>query len=311
MPSFYVKRGHLIIIQMKMMSGGNVRSYIFLFTIFFISRVAVAQQDRNDFGQADNVALEIGYFQANNQNLNLTVEAWVYSDNPILSFISGFKWDNAALHLDSVKPAAILSENNLTVFLYYHDSYFASNDNQIFTLGGFSTGSSIESYPESRRLWATYYFTLENWNPNDSLVIDILSAEKLDFEFVREGPYYPIGYKPLFLGALRISGIPTDINETESELPQDFLLAQNYPNPFILTTTLEFSLPKKSHTLLEIFNIEGKKVQTLVDQVLSAGPHKFEWNASFSDNTKAPTGIYFYRLKSGEYEKSNKMILTK
>jgi len=288
-----------------------VRTYIFLFTIFLISRVGVAQQDPNDFGQADTVALEIGYFQADNQNVNLTVEAWVYSDNPISSFISGFKWDNSALRLDSVKPAAILSENNLTVFLYYHDSYFASNDNQIFTLGGFSTGSSIESYPESRRLWATYYFSSSNWNPNDSFVIDILPAEIVDFKFVREGPYYPIGYQPLFSGALRISGIPTDIREAETELPEGFLLFRNYPNPFNPTTTIEFSLPKKSHTLLEIFNIEGKKVQTLLDQVLSAGPHKFEWNASFSDNTKAPTGIYFYRLKSGEFESSNKMILTK
>ncbi|MCH7947913.1 MAG: hypothetical protein IIC66_08975 [candidate division Zixibacteria bacterium] len=214
---------------MKMMSGGSVRSYIFLFTIFFISRVAVAQQDPNDFGQADTLALEIGYFRANNQNLNLTVEAWVYSDNPILSFISGFKWDNSALHLDSAKPGSILSENNLTVFLYYHDSYFASNDNQIFTLGGFSTGSSIESYPESRRLWATYYFSSSNWHPNDSFVIDILPAEIVDFKFVREGPYYPIGYQPLFLGALRISGIPTDIREAETELPEGFLLSKTTP----------------------------------------------------------------------------------
>ncbi|MCH7947912.1 MAG: T9SS type A sorting domain-containing protein [candidate division Zixibacteria bacterium] len=98
---------------------------------------------------------------------------------------------------------------------------------------------------------------------------------------------------------------------SRDRIARRLLTFQNYPNPFNPTTTIEFSLPKKSHTLLEIFNIEGKKVQTLVDQVLSAGPHKFEWNASFSDNTKAPTGIYFYRLKSGEYEKSNKMILIK
>ena len=142
-------------------------------------------------------------------------------------------------------------------------------------------------------------------------MIDILPVEIVDFKFVREGPYYPIGYKPLFLGALRISGIPTDIKEAEVELPEDFSLLQNYPNPFNPTTTIEFSLNQKSHTLLEIFNIEGKKVQTLVNQVLSAGPHKFEWNANFSDNTKAPTGIYFYRLKSGEFEDSNKMILIK
>ena len=113
------------------------------------------------------------------------------------------------------------------------------------------------------------------------------------------------------MGALRISGIPTDIGEAETGLPEDFSLLQNYPNPFNPTTIIEFSLPKKSHTLLEIFNMEGKKVQTLVNQVLSAGLHKFTWNAKFSDNTKAPTGIYLYRLKSGKFKKSKKMILAK
>ena len=98
-----------------------MRLYTFLFAIIFISRAAVAQQDPNDLGQADTLALEIGYFQPYNQDVNLAVEAWVYSDNPILTFISGFKWDNSALHLDSAKPAAILSENNLTLFFFFDD----------------------------------------------------------------------------------------------------------------------------------------------------------------------------------------------
>jgi len=293
------------------LSGGNVRIYIYLFAITVISRVAVAQIDPNDLGQADTLALELGYFWQDNQNVNLAVEVWVYSDNPISSFISGFKWDNSALHLDSAKSAAILSDNALILFFFFENSRAASNDNQIFTLGGFSTGSPIESYPQSRRLWATYYFSLSGWNPNDSLVIDILPAEVMDFQFVSQGAFCPNGYKPLFSGALRIAGIPTDIHEVDPVLPEGFSLLQNYPNPFNPLTTIEFSLPKKSHTSLEIFNIEGKKVETLESQVLSVGRHKYAWNASFSDNTKAPTGIYFYRLKRGEYEESNKMILTK
>lgn len=288
-----------------------MRSFIFLFTIIIFSKFAAAQQDPNDPAQADTIALEIGYFGQDDQSLNLTIEAWVYSDNQISSFISGFKWNNRAMYLDSVKPAAILSQNNLTLFLYYQDSHLASNDNQIFTLGGFSAKSSIESYPQSRRLWATYYFSSSSWNPNDSFVIDIVPSEVVDSRFVRDGSYYPIGYKPLFSGALRISGIPTDIEETEIGLPLDFSLLQNYPNPFNPTTTIEFIIPKKSHTLLEIFNIEGKKVQTLVNQVLSAGSYRFQWNATLSDNSMAPTGVYLYRLRSGLYEESNKMVLTK
>lgn len=92
----------------------------------------------------------------------------------------------------------------------------------------------------------------------------------------------------------------------EPELPNEFTLSQNYPNPFNPTTTIDFSLPKREKIRLEVFNILGQKVVTLVDKELSAGSHKAEF-----DSGGLSSGIYFYRLTSGNNVISKKMNLIK
>ncbi len=72
-------------------------------------------------------------------------------------------------------------------------------------------------------------------------------------------------------------------------LPGDFTLSQNYPNPFNPTTNIEFTLLEKTNVELTVYNLIGQKVATLVNDNLSAGIHKAQWNAS-----KLPSGIYIY-----------------
>ncbi|MDH4158502.1 MAG: T9SS type A sorting domain-containing protein, partial [candidate division Zixibacteria bacterium] len=83
-------------------------------------------------------------------------------------------------------------------------------------------------------------------------------------------------------------------------------LYQNYPNPFNPATTIMFELPRRSRVLLEIFNILGQRVRTVVDGSLGAGKHVVEF-----DGSAFASGVYFYRLRSGESEISRKMILVK
>jgi len=102
-------------------------------------------------------------------------------------------------------------------------------------------------------------------------------------------------------------GVPVGI-ETESlvELPKSFLLMQNYPNPFNPITQIKYALHKECWVRLEIYNILGQKVASLVDEVLKAGYKKVEWDAdSFS------SGIYFYRLKAGDFVETRKMVVLK
>jgi len=89
-------------------------------------------------------------------------------------------------------------------------------------------------------------------------------------------------------------------------LAADFRLEQNYPNPFNPETTIRFSVPQTAQTVLAVFDMSGRQVATLVNGSLSAGYHQAVWNAS--DMT---SGLYIYRLTSGDLTASGKMILTK
>jgi len=94
-------------------------------------------------------------------------------------------------------------------------------------------------------------------------------------------------------------------------LPRVFSLDQNYPNPFNPTTTIKFALPKSSNVNLEIYNILGRRVTTLINEQLDAGYHTVKWNSTDSEGRDVATGVYFYRLKAGDFVKSKKMLLLK
>ncbi len=94
--------------------------------------------------------------------------------------------------------------------------------------------------------------------------------------------------------------------------PNDFTLDQNYPNPFNPTTTISFNLPVKSNITLNIYDILGNKIASLInDQVYQKGSHKITWDGRNSNGVKIASGTYIYRLKFGNFSKTRKMILLK
>ena len=99
---------------------------------------------------------------------------------------------------------------------------------------------------------------------------------------------------------------PVGIEAISNEIPIEFSLSQNYPNPFNPVTAIRFAIPQSSYVSLEVFNALGEKVEVLVFEELSAGTYKYEWNAE--DLT---SGIYFYRLTTGSFSESKKLILLK
>lgn len=95
----------------------------------------------------------------------------------------------------------------------------------------------------------------------------------------------------------------TNAEENNSSL---FFLSQNLPNPFNPSTTITFSIPESGNVSVEIFNVTGQKVKTLVNGFMSAGEHSVKWDANgFS------AGVYFYKVKSGKFERTMKMTLLK
>jgi hypothetical protein len=97
----------------------------------------------------------------------------------------------------------------------------------------------------------------------------------------------------------------------EGRIPKVFSCAQNYPNPFATSTIIKYGLPKDVKVQLDIYNLIGQKVRTLVDARQSAGYKSVSWNGLTSTGKEAPQGVYFYTFKAGDFEKHRKMILIK
>ena len=111
-------------------------------------------------------------------------------------------------------------------------------------------------------------------------------------------------------GGIGMSGVinvenPTYVKEL-TQNPDEFYLKQNYPNPFNPSTTIEFAIPKSAFTKLTVYNSTGQKITDLISQNLSKGVYSFKWNAA-----DYSSGIYFYRIDSGNYSAVKKLILIK
>lgn len=96
------------------------------------------------------------------------------------------------------------------------------------------------------------------------------------------------------------------INQISSEVPVKFSLSQNYPNPFNPTTNIKFQMPKSGLAKLFIYDALGKEIQTLVNEQLTPGTYEVDFDAS-----SLPSGIYYYKLESGTFMETKKMVLIK
>ena len=102
------------------------------------------------------------------------------------------------------------------------------------------------------------------------------------------------------------TGIMSGIERDPEFGPIKFSLNQNYPNPFNPTTTIEFTLPISGNVQLDVYNITGQKVKTLVNQKIQAGKHAIEFDAR-----NLASGVYFYQIQAGSFRDVKKMIVIK
>lgn len=100
-------------------------------------------------------------------------------------------------------------------------------------------------------------------------------------------------------------------NSEASQLPTEFTLSQNFPNPFNPTTKIKFGIPKKTFTKLEIFNVLGQSVRTLISNELDPSFYEFQWNGTSNSGKQVSSGVYFYRIEAGDFVKTRKMLFLK
>jgi hypothetical protein len=165
----------------------------------------------------------------------------------------------------------------------------------------------VQVMPEDTDAWFGWKTSLEHWND------DAVWGNGLEPYY---GPWQELVYPPnhAMAGesmdmAFRLvidpsSGVPSDAKRSE-----DLGIFQNIPNPFAGSTAIRYALPVAGRVRLEIFDVTGRFVETLVDETQPAGMQTAVWDGNDSMGNKAPSGVYFYRVSLGDEAKAMKMLV--
>lgn len=189
-----------------------------------------------------------------------------------LSFIREEVFGSA--HMEE-SPVAVAFDNNSNV-LYVSMMVFGISGIKAFDIETPETPERLEGY---LRLW----FAPREMIFEDGLLY-ILTPEGV-------GIYSP--------------SITIDVRDTKVvDIPINYGLHQNYPNPFNPQTTIEFTIPQSGFVNLTIYDILGRKVETILNQHMQAGHHKLQWKAS-----NVPSGIHFIRMRSGDFSQTRKVVV--
>lgn len=176
------------------------------------------------------------------------------------------------------------------------------DENNIYVTGFSESGSgavtkdicTIKYRADGSEDWIAFYDNSEN-----------TGDEPVGIGLDNAGNVYVAGSSKQSYLALKYGQV-TDVEQTDSNIPGKYFLSQNYPNPFNPSTTIEFSIPDANQTTITIYNSIGQEVAVLLSDYLSSGSYKINFSgASLS------SGVYFYRLHSGNYVECKRAILLK
>jgi hypothetical protein len=115
----------------------------------------------------------------------------------------------------------------------------------------------------------------------------------------------------MYRGVVLSDQVATAIDNKQPLRVTDFKLYPNVPNPFNPSTTISFQIPAESQVRLDVYNVLGQHVKSLVNTKMQQGYHSVIWNGMTGENCPAPSGIYFYKLTTGQTSKVAKMVLSK
>jgi subtilisin-like proprotein convertase family protein/photosystem II stability/assembly factor-like uncharacterized protein len=206
--------------------------------------------------------------------------------------------------------------NNSTVFTGGSNNppiEVSTNGGTTFTNGsGDISGapSTLSAVPNSTTLYASvgssvYKSTNSGSNWTKETLPQSASGSLTHLKFISTQKGWGVGGSGLIVSydAGRLTGTPTSANPPQ---PRAFNLAQNYPNPFNPSTMISYQLASASNVKLQVYDVLGREVATLVNERQAQGMHNVKFNAN-----ALASGVYFYRLQAGDFTQTKKMILVK
>ncbi len=167
--------------------------------------------------------------------------------------------------------------------------------------------------------WEAPARTLENYKIYiDNEEAGVVNGTTLSYTVTGDGQH-TYGVQAIYTsGASEIVTVEGTVENDNNVQGYKTELLANYPNPFKLAgssrgigTTISYSLRKNGFVSIDIYNILGQKVKTLVNKTVSAGKHLTTWNGRDNSNNKVSSGIYFYKMTTDHYQKTSKMLIVK
>ena len=143
---------------------------------------------------------------------------------------------------------------------------------------------------------------------------DAFKRAKFNYDFVEADMSHGVHNTQYARGLLEsaiANFTPTSVENLDNNIPSSFELNQNYPNPFNPSTNISFALPSAEFVRIQIFDVLGSLVTTLVNRDLPAGNYKIAWNGADQNGTSVTTGVYLYKLEAGSFTETKKMLLMK
>jgi Secretion system C-terminal sorting domain len=196
---------------------------------------------------------------------------------------------------------------------YYFKDTAVGNDVSIYSLNYIKDSTVVWNCPFSSTI---FQISFSQQTSSDTSFIN-LAGESIEFESISFKKYIGIVYRSLSeisvyssnLIGYRIngkewghlSGIKNNTN-----IPAEYKLEQNYPNPFNPATLIGYSIPKSGIVIIKVFDVLGREVSTLVNEYKFAGNYSVQFNAG-----KITSGVYFYRIESGSYVQTKKLVVLK
>ncbi len=203
-----------------------------------------------------------------------------------------------------VSPAITVGTTSVLSFWArsYTDEYSLERFKVLLSLGGedpddFSYTLNDGEYVEAPNEWTFYTFNVsELAGSTIRFAINCVSEQSFIF----------------MLDDVRFDSTSDAVPNTNNDVEViTSALRNNYPNPFNPETTISYDLKEQGKVSIDIFNIKGQKVKTLVDANQESGNHNVVWNGRDDNNKKVSSGVYFYKMKTDNYSATKKMILMK
>jgi hypothetical protein len=233
------------------------------------------------------------------------VDMQLFNEKDLIAVGLALEWGTDRLTLDSVSYVGTRGEAAISKTLSTNGAF-----HQMFAELEFA---DLAPLLPGTGVIGRLYFSIDAACPETTIVIDTTTFGFIQKSYLRLTP--ALGgteFSPLYRSGTITVKLGTGIDDgNDGRLPNAFALDQNYPNPFNPTTEIRFSVPRASHVRLDIYDIMGRTVRTVLDETKAVGTYQVTFDGRSSDGTPLATGVYFYRLTADSFSQSRKMLLLK